>query len=764
MTKRFLIILTTGLLFSTALLAAEDKSGTTSKEAPKAPPPEEDAKLVIEAASGAEANFTSLEDTVIAATHPSGVRATYKDVTLSADRLSVNRDTTMTAAEGNVRLQRGSTLWVGERLSYNFATGEMGGDRFKVGDTPFFASGRNLTGSKLEETPGSEARETDGAADELLNRVYTASDGMLTTDDVENPVYRVKAKTLIVFPGKRIAAYGATVYVGKVPIFYWPYYRRDYAERHPNNIELTPGFRSLYGPYILGSYNWQANTNLSGSINLDYRQKRGFGGGPDLNYDLGRFGSGMARFYMTRDDNAATNSLAMPIDSQRHRLQFTHRVKLRDSATARAVVNWQSDEFFLRDFFESQYRQDPQPKTFFELSQFWRNFSLNALAQPQVNDFFDTVERLPDVRLSGLPQQIGATPLYYESESSLGYFRHQFANNAFPEFAAWRGDSFHQIALPKTFFGWLNVKPRIGGRYTHYGESEGPGIPFSEEDRFVFNTGAEMSFKASRVFPKVESRLLDIHELRHILEPSVNYVYVPSPSEIPPNLPQFDTRFPTFRLLPLEYPQFNSIDAVDSENTIRFGLRNTFQTKRNDRVEDVLSSSILLDWHARRRPDQQTFSDAFTTIDFQPRNWLSLTSSTRYDIDNGVFQQSDNYMTFEPGNIWSFSVGHRYIRDIPVLGPDSGANAIYGTFYLRFNEDWGLRTQHLFEAREGRLQEQYYTLYRDLRSWTTALTFRVRNSSSGREDYTIAATFSLKAFPRFGLGDDRVSPSLLVGQ
>ncbi len=750
MMKRFHILLAVAL---TSLLCSAQAAEDNSKPAPTptAPPAEseEEAKLVIESVTGGEANFESLENTLIKASHPDGVRATYKGAVLTAKSMSVNRDTSLTVAEGDVQLQRGDSLWIGERLSYNFETEEMQGDHFEVGDAPYFAAGRNLTATNL--------------ASGMDKHIYTASDSILTTDDIEDPVYRVKAKTLIVFPGKRIAAYGATAYVGKIPIFYWPYYRRDYAERHPNNIELTPGYRSLYGPFILGSYNWQLNTNLSGAVNLDYRQKRGFGGGPDLTYDIGRFGVGSTRFYMTRDDEPGTNSLARPIDSQRHRLQFSHRVKLRENLTARANVRWQSDEFFIRDFFESEYRRNPQPSTYFEVNQFWRNFSLNALAQPQVNDFFDTVERLPDVKLTGVRQQIGSTPLFYDSESSFGYFRHQYANNGIPEFAAWRGDTFHQITLPRTFFGWLNFTPRVGGRLTHYGEAEGAGIPFNEEDRFVFNTGAEVSLKASRVFKGAESRLLDIHELRHILEPSVNYVYVPSPSEIPRNLPQFDTRFPTFRLLPIEYPEFNSIDSVDSENTIRFGLRNRFQTKREERVEDVLRSAVYLDWHARRRPDQATFSDLFTDVDFQPRNWLSMTSQTRYDIDAGVFQQADNYMTFEPSNIWSFSVGHRYIRDIPVLGVDSGSSSIYGTFYLRFNEDWGLRTQHLFEARDGRLEEQYYTLYRDLRSWTGALTFRIRESRGGRDDFTVAVTFSLKAFPRFSVGDDKVTPSLLVG-
>jgi hypothetical protein len=62
------------------------------------------------------------------------------------------------------------------------------------------------------------------------------------------------------------------------------------------------------------------------------------------------------------------------------------------------------------------------------------------------------------------------------------------------------------------------------------------------------------------------------------------------------------------------------------------------------------------------------------------------------------------------------------------------------------------------------MEEQYYTLYRDLRSWTAALTFRLRDNRGSPDDFTVAATFSLKAFPRFGLGDDRDEPEYLLGR
>ena len=62
------------------------------------------------------------------------------------------------------------------------------------------------------------------------------------------------------------------------------------------------------------------------------------------------------------------------------------------------------------------------------------------------------------------------------------------------------------------------------------------------------------------------------------------------------------------------------------------------------------------------------------------------------------------------------------------------------------------------------MEEQVYTLYRDFRSWTGALSFRVRESRTGQDrDYTIGVIFNLKAFPRFKLRDDVDRPSMLFG-
>jgi hypothetical protein len=84
--------------------------------------------------------------------------------------------------------------------------------------------------------------------------------------------------------------------------------------------------------------------------------------------------------------------------------------------------------------------------------------------------------------------------------------------------------------------------------------------------------------------------------------------------------------------------------------------------------------------------------------------------------------------------------------------------------FYRVNDNWGLRATHNFDSQTGRLQEQFYTLYRDLRSWTAALTFRVVDNVGGTQDYTIAFALSLKASPSTQVGDDVVNPHRLFGE
>ncbi|EEF59460.1 LPS-assembly protein LptD [Pedosphaera parvula] len=669
---------------------------------------------------------------------------TYGQTVMTAQRATINQVTGDVFAEGSVRVQKDDQTWTGEHVHYNFLTGEMDSNRFRTGRYPFFAEGQGL-----HRDP--------------TNQAYIATNTVITADDYEHPREKIRAKTLKIVPGKYFEARQATLYVGNVPVFFFPYYKRGLGE-HQNNFSYVPGYRSTFGPYLLSSYNWFYDDKLSGSIHADWREKRGFGAGPDFNLHLGEYGDGMMRYYYTHDDNPGVNQNNQPIPNDRQRFYFSYTGSLRTNLEVNSQVAYQSDQYVIRDFFESEYLRNVEPNTFVEVNQLWQNWSLDGLVQPRVNGFFETVERLPDVRLTGFRQQILDTPLYYESESSAGYFQRLFSDtNTFStNYAAARADTYHQITMPENFFGWLNLTPRVGGRFTYYSEASGPGATTDEQYRTVFNTGAELSTKASQVWPGVRNHFLDMDGLRHIVEPSMNYVYVPSPSVAPSQLPQFDYVLTnSLRLLPIEFPEFNAIDSIDSENVIRWGLRNRLQTKRDGKIDDLLNWAIYTDWRLKPSSGQTTFSDIFSDLSLKPRSWLTLSSFTRFDPQGANFQVAQQSIVIQPNDRWSWAGGYFYLRQGPLFG--EGHNLFTSAFFYRFNENWGARVSHHFEAQTGTMQEQYYTLYRDLRSWTAALTLRVRDNNPGATDYTIAVSFSIKAMPRFRLGQDTANASTLVG-
>ena len=705
----------------------------------------------IQALQPGEVSFDYEKTGVVVMTNDFVVR--YKGAVLTARRGQVDSRSGEATAEGAVHLRQENQVWTGDRLQYNFNTRQIHAEKFRTGRAPFYATGEGLTGNRT-------------------NDIFTATNAFVTTDDVEKPGFRVRARRLTIVPGKYFVARDAVLYFGNVPVFYYPYYRRNFNLRQ-GSFDFTPGYRSVYGPYLLGAYNWYWEEQLYGSLHADYRVNRGFGGGPDAYYDAGTLGQGTVKYYYLRDHEPrflvftngipASSTNGVPIDKDRYRLSFTHQVTLRTNLTATTVLRQESDPFVARDFFESEYRDNTQPNSFLEVNQAWPNWTLDALAQPRINNFFETVERLPDVKLTGERQQLGVSPFFYESESSVGYFRHKYANDLTNVFAAFRADTFHQLLLPWTLFGWLNLTPRVGGRFTDYGETDGLSVTNREQQRWVFNTGAEVSFKASRIWNGAQSRLLDVDGLRHIIEPSVNYVFVPRPNKAPPQLPQFDSELPSLRLLPVDFPDYNSIDSIDSQNVLRLGLRNKLQTKRKNDVENLFNWQVFTDWRIKPRPDQGTFSDVYSDIDFKPRSWITLSSETRFDMDDRRWREANHTLTLSPGTRWSWVVGHRYLRSDPTLGSDSGNNTILSSLYYRLNENWAARLQHRFEARDGQLEEQYYTVYRDFRSWTAGVTFRVRESRIGPTDYGVALTVSLKALPRFKLGDDQNKPTLLLG-
>ena len=686
-----------------------------------------------------------------------GVYVKYGNTTMTADNASLNMQSGEVVGDGHVRIESADQLWVGEHIRYNFKTHQMQTEEFRTGKWPIFSSGANLTGNSS-------------------NKVYYANDAYVTTDDTADPEFRVHATRIKIVPGKYVEMWNAVLYAHGVPVFYFPYYKRNLGA-HANNFTVSPGYRSTYGGFLLGTYNWFAGTNADGKIHADYRTKRGVGLGPDVNLHLGDWGQFGLKYYYLNDQKPNTSTNAFPqygsIPENRQVLKFTWMDTPATNLNLKALVNYQSDPLVMHDFREGDYAENPQPSSFIEANKYWNNWSLDALTTPRINSYFSQVERLPDVRLTGFQQQVLDTPVYYDSVSSAGWYR-QFdantnsnysSNNGTNINTATRVDTYHQFTLPWTFFHWLNVTPRVGGRFTYYSsQNTTNNAPDNAVYRGVFNTGVGTSFKASQLWVDATNGILQVDGIRHIIEPSANYIFVPDPSTPPAKLPQFDGEQPSLLELPVTFPDYNNIDSIDTQNVIRFGLRNTLQTKRDGELDKLVDWNLQLDWRLNPKSNQENLDDLYSAFAFKQRTWLTAESQTRYNFDGGL-NMSFQQLTFAPNDRWSYGLGYWYLR-----GGNWGNstwtenNLITSTFFVRVGDNWGGRVTQNYNIVTQRLQDQMFTIYRDLRSWTSALTFRVANNSGSSADVTVAVVFSLKASPSIPLGEDVANRYTLVGE
>ena len=501
-------------------------------------------------------------------------------------------------AEGDVVILDHGRIWRGTNAIYNFNTGEVRAGAFKTVEMPFNLSGQFLAG-------------------DTKNQVYSTADAIVTTDDYAKPVYRIHARTITIVPGQYFEAHDATLYLGAVPVFYWPYYHRSLG-KHPDNFEFVPGYRSTYGAFLLSAFNWYGDSNLDGTLHLDERTRRGLAGGPDLLFHLGDFGQAAFRYYYARDQDPTAEGFIVPhLKPDRQRLRFDYMSDPATNFSAKIIANYQSDPLVLRDFFEHGVLTPTsnRPPTVRSInsgptspstpwpSRAWSTSLKPSSACPTSNSPacasnwapppFSTKANLP----SATSAAISPTPT---APASTNY-------------SATRADTVHQFTLPETFFGWLNVTPRVGGRFTYYSAVEGVTAPTNAQTRGVFNTGVDFSLKASKVYREVDSSFWDVHELRHIIEPDINYAYVPAPSRAPAQLPQFDSELPSLRQLPMEYPDYNSIDSIDKQNFLRLTLRNILQTKRGQDVEDFLNWAVYTDWNLTPGTNH-TISDVYSDL------------------------------------------------------------------------------------------------------------------------------------------------------
>jgi LPS-assembly protein len=703
------------------------------------------------------------------------VQIHYGEYSIYCDYAEYNPDTRDVLLVGNIRVYTPENLLTGQRALFNLETKQMRALELSGGQPPGFFHAFSFRA--------------------LSAREFHVKDALFTTDDSSQPDFHIKSRSVRIYTDSRVIFSNSTLYIGQTPVFWFPYI---FANLNNTGFEFLPGFDSRWGAYLLTAYSFPIGTGgaITGKVRSDFRAEFGAAFGFEAKMKYGKDDRSFGRFFAyygfdTQPDRNVGGPGEPPESGRegRYRVSFQQRLFLTDDIYATADLNLLSDVDFLEDYFPNEFRIDPQPDNYLSVTKWDEFYTLTLMARFQVNDFQDTTERLPELVFDFKQHRIFGLPVFYDGETSLGYYRRafsvepEFGEENFPNYESTRFDTYHQLSVPTQAFGWLNITPRAGFRLTYYDKSgsfqdfspveefdpvtgelqevTGPSIestplnnptPNLQNKGAVFrpvaNLGVEVSTKASRVYERIQSRMLGLDGLRHVVQPYANYSLVYNFGPSPEDILQFDRVVPSTDLLPLEFPQFTGIDTIDTWNIVRLGVRNRLQTRRDQETFQWMTLDTFMDVNFDNPYSDADVSNVFNIYRFRPVPWFFLDVESQLPIVSQGFTEVNTGLNFMPTPNVSFRIGHRYI-DGNEFFDDNSQLDFYA--YWRINENWGFSLYEQYELESSTWQYQRYMVHRDLSSWVASFGAQFRDNEGGDTDLGVLLQLTLKDAPQVTL-------------
>jgi len=747
------------------------------------------------------------------------VTVTYGGDVLMADQVHFNPTTKEATAKGNVRLYMMDQIYRGDLLTYNFRTKKILSEKFRFLDGKMMVEGQSIN------TPEIGHYEIDG--------------GHYSTDNRETPGWKVKASSVSLYPDDKTIVENSVAYFGDVPFFWFPYLVQYQRDTH-SSVEVSGGSVSRLGLYALGAYRFAITDKLKGEVNVDYYSRRGWAGGAALSYETPGKGTDHPttavnlrgwyindRGYQIYEGTEERPAQAAP-PRGRYWFPYSHNTTIMKggnrtdsdrapafddpSFSSRSQVNVLSDAYVTQDFFADQYIRDQQPNTYLDAMYQDPNFTVTANARTQINNLFQTQQQKPSAKIEFKRQFIPGTydkeeflrnpdghpGLAYEGESSVGYLATQWNQvSSLSDYTAIRYDTYHQLLYPRQYFDWLNFTPRAGIRGTVYTRSNltptgqvqnttqtnsltSANLSDTSLFRYVFNMGADLSTKVHSTWNDVKEKAWAIDGLRHVMEPFVQFSYVPRPNVRPTEFAGFDNRVNSTQSTPLNSTLYNSIDSIDQLLVVRPGIMNRVLTKRDGQPYELANWKLYGDYQPIRPtlPGLNTdfaqipetvnsdFPQIYNELNIMPVPWWTGTLGASTSVSG------NGYNSINLGSRWQIlpalevGVGYSFLEQFAYVDAlnnqvltNTQTQVINGNANYRLNESWFFNAGVTYSMNPDLLQQVNFGIYRDIGAWILGAAVANRQNQGSPSEFVALATLTLKAFPEMPLGFNQAPTS-----
>ncbi len=625
----------------------------------------------------------------------------YKIVRKTGSGVNDNGEETV-----RVNVTKNSTYLQAERAFLNTKTGAIQFKNFTLKDGVLYVTGeraeRRYDGSfNLRDIRFSTCNYM---IDDHAHFSMTAKDAVLEPSRIPQGIFNTemdKGELMVLTKNSFLEIFG-------IPVFWFPVlYKAPEDGSFGGQIEI--GDKGDWGLYFRAAKNFHLMDDpyLNANLLLGYYEWRGFGYGvafdfvtPESATDLFFYGIHDKRPYYEWDDNRhrpnlwQVNNSRLKIPKDRYEFHLANVTHLTPSLDFRGQFDLISDYNFLDDYLSSRYKTEMEPPTYLSLEQQFERGTASLYSTIRVNDFYTTLERLPELRLDFQRQELFAN-LYYQGETTGGFYRMSWRDFDHPtlygnkikpaDYKAFRFDSLHMFYYPFKLLD-INIIPRAGFRLTAYSKSSKSKISNSDlfsmfradavdgqPNVFVRNyddnggsvvrlageIGVEANTKIYRTWTNLKSEFWGLDGLRHVIVPYVNYTFIPKPTETPEHLYYFD-----------------EVDRINKTHFVRLGLVNRLQTRRNGQIYEWFSMENYWDCFIYKAEGFNHVGDFGTILRFNPTSDLQFSVAALFDL--GQSNEHDAVVTR----------GRRRITSKPGISRWKYLNYLNANVSWRFAPDW----------------------------------------------------------------------------
>lgn len=519
-------------------------------------------------------------------------------INLSYTHVKTESELTWTIeAEGELLVEFGEYLFVGEKLFYNLKTKEGVITWGKTVVEPWFFGGEKI-----------ELR-ADGSA--------IITNGYVTTSERELPEWAIYAKKATIENDRYLRAEKVTVQAFNYTILWIPSLLANLNSIFDNPIRYRFRLGGRQGPRFGLTYEIFSWERWKTFLRFDYRFTRGPGGGIETLYHSQDHKTEFQSInYLAKD-----SSILHPNEKARFRFEGIFKKKMDgDKTSITMTYDKISDRDMPGSYYDRDFDFDTSERTQLIIRREEPQWIANFNTRVRINSFQTVKQELPTLEVNFKPFQLRNTGIIFENLASASYLNFEYSKflNHIHNYSSSRFEYFPTLYRPFRLTHFLTLTPEVGMTGIIYGdgpEHEGQWLAQGKG-------GLNVQTQLHRFYGSV----------KHAVEPYLAYYYYSSPTSSPH-----------------QHYIFDLSDGWTRLNYLSFGVNQAIYTKESETISRLISADIYAYAFFHTHKIYQTIPRVYGRFTFFTIPTLKHTVNTAWNLEH---DQMDH---FNLHTLWTYS-------------------------------------------------------------------------------------------------------------